>query len=90
VLGVSSGAYRHFVAPQAVHKNRRWRLLREHHLLVQPNMKLKATRTTTGRQPSPTTPNEWWGSAMTKVFVEGVGWVYLVVVLEWSTKMMVG
>ena len=28
-------------------------------------------------------PNEWWGIDMTKVMIEGFGWVYLVVVLDW-------
>ena len=27
---------------------------------------------------------------MTKVLVEGFGWVYIVVVLDWYTKMIVG
>ena len=75
-------AYLRFVE-QPVHKTRivRWR--REHHRLVQPNMQVKATRTPTGRQPRPTTPHEWWGIEMTTVVVEGVGWVSIVVVLDW-------
>jgi putative transposase len=83
-------AYRRFVEQQPVNTKRILRLLREHHLLVQPNMKLKAKRTPTGRQPRPTKPNEWWGIEMPKVLVEGFGWVYIVVVLDWYTKMIVG
>jgi putative transposase len=83
-------AYLRFVEQQPVHKKRILRLLREHHLLVQPNMKLKAKRTPTGRKPRPTKPNEWWGIDMTKVLVEGFGWVYIVVVLDWYTTMLVG
>jgi putative transposase len=64
-----------------VNKKRILRLLREHHLLVQPNLRLKAKRTS--RMGSkPTKPNEWWGIDMTKVLVEDCGWVYVVVMLE--------
>lgn len=83
-------AYLRFVEQQPVNKTRIVRWLRAPHLLVQPNMKLPAKRTPTGRQPRPTKPNEWWGIAMTKVFVEGLGWGYLVVVLDWYTNMLVG
>jgi transposase InsO family protein len=83
-------AYLRFVEQQPVNKKRILRLLREHHLLVQPNLKLKAKRTPSGRQPRPTQPTEWWGIAMTKVLVEGFGWVDIVVVLDWYTKMIVG
>jgi putative transposase len=64
--------------------------MREHHLLVPPNLKLKAKRTPPSRKPQPTMPNEWWGIDMTKVMVEGVGWIYIVVVLDWYTKTIVG
>ena len=83
-------AYLRFVEQQPVHKKRILRLLREHQLLVQPNMRLKAKRTSAGRQPRPTKPNEWWGIDMTKVLVEGFGWIDMVVVLDWYTKMIVG
>jgi putative transposase len=58
------------------------RLLREHHLLVSPKLTLKAKRTPTGRKPQPSKPDEWWGIEMTKVMVEGVGWIYFVLVLD--------
>jgi putative transposase len=64
--------------------------MREHNLLVQPNRKLKATRTPSRSTPRPTTPDEGWGIDMTKVRVEGFGWVYLVLVLDWYTKKLVG
>ena len=34
--------------------------------------------------------DEWWGIDMTKVMIEGFGWVYLVVVLDGHTKKIVG
>jgi putative transposase len=83
-------AYLHFVEHQAVNKKRVLRLMREHHLLVPPNLKLKAKRTPMGSKPRPTKPDEWWGIDMTKVLVEGFGWIYIVVVLDWYTKTIVG
>jgi putative transposase len=74
----------------AVHKKRSLRLIREHHLLVMPNRHLRAKRTPTSRKPQPTKPHEWWGIDMTNVMVEGVGWRYIVVVLDWYTKTIVG
>jgi putative transposase len=73
-----------------VHKKRVLRVLREHHLLVTPNSKLKAKRTPTRSKPRPTMPHEWWGTDLTKVLVEGFGWVYSVLVLDWYTKKIVG
>jgi putative transposase len=76
-------AYLHVVEQRPVNKNRILRLMREHHLLVTPNVKLQAPRTPTGSKPKPIKPNAWWGIDMTKVLVEGVGWVYSVVGLDW-------
>ncbi|HXH10826.1 MAG TPA: IS3 family transposase [Alphaproteobacteria bacterium] len=83
-------AYLRYVEQRAVNKKRILRLMREQQLLVTPNLRLKAKRTPTGSKPRPTRPNEWWGIDMTKVLVEGFGWVYIVIVLAWYTKKMVG
>jgi putative transposase len=83
-------AYLRFVEQQLVNKKRILRLLREHHLLVSPNVKLKAKRTPMRSKPKATKPNEWWGIDMTKVLVEGFGWLYIIVVLDWYTKTIVG
>ncbi len=80
----------HFGEGLAVNKKRILRLMREHGLLVKANPRLRATRTPTRSKPRPTAPNQWWGIDMTKVMVEPAGWVYLVVVLDWSTKKIVG
>ena len=74
----------------AVNKQRILRLMREQGLVVQGNPRLKATRTPTRSKPRPTAPNQWWGIDMTKVMVEPAGWVYLVLVLDWYTKKIVG
>jgi putative transposase len=83
-------AYLRVVEQQAVQKKRMLRLLREHHLLVQPNLRLQAKRTPRGRKPKPPKPHEWWGIEMTQVMVAGVGGVYIVVGLDWYTKQGVG
>jgi putative transposase len=83
-------AYLCFVEQQPINKKRVRRLMREHHLLVRPNRRLQAKRTPTRNKPKPTKPNEWWGIGATKVMVEGFGWVYVVLVLDWHTKKIVG
>ena len=64
--------------------------MREHNLVVKSNPKLKAKRTPSRSKPRPTKPHEWWGIDMTKVMVEGFGWLYIVLVLDWYTKKIVG
>jgi hypothetical protein len=78
-------APRRCVAPLAVNKARMVRRMREPRLLVTSPQRLQAQRTPPGRQPHPTAPNQWWGIDMTKVLVEGVGWVSLVSVLDGYT-----
>lgn len=73
-----------------VNKKRILRLMRQHDLLVKPNMRLIAKRTSTKAKPRPTQANQWWGTDMTKVLVESFGWVYVVIVLDWYTKKIVG
>jgi hypothetical protein len=75
-------APRRCVAPLAVNKTRR---KREPRLLVTSHQRLQAQRTPPSRQPHPTAPNQWWGIDMTKVLVEGVGWVSLMSVLDGYT-----
>ena len=83
-------AHLRFADGLAVNKKRVLRLLRQHQLLVKPNQRLKATRTLLPSKPRPLAPNQWWGIDMTKVLVEPRGWVYIVLVLDWYTKKVVG
>ena len=73
-----------------VNKKRILRLMQKHQLLVKGRAHLKALRTAMKSKPRPTRPLEWWGIDMSKVMVEGFGWMYLVVVLDWYTKKIVG
>jgi putative transposase len=83
-------AYLRVVEHLSVNKKRILRLMREHRLLATRNLRLKAKRTPTRSKPRPSQPHEWWGIDMTKVLVEGFGWVYIVVILDWYTKKIVG
>ncbi|MBO8132148.1 MAG: DDE-type integrase/transposase/recombinase [Candidatus Marinimicrobia bacterium] len=42
------------------------------------------------RKPVTTRPNQWWGPDMTKFDVNGFGWLYLVIILDWYTKRLIG
>jgi len=83
-------AHLYFINKIKISKNRVYRLMRLNSLLVKPNLKLKAKRTKIKSKPIPSKPNEWWGIDMTKVMIDGFGWVYLVVVIDWYTKKIVG
>ena len=73
-----------------INKKRVLRLLQKHDLLVKPDRKVKAIRTPTRNKPRPHRPNQWWGIDMSKVMIQGFGWMYIVVVLDWYTKKIVG
>lgn len=63
--------------------------MKENELLV--NQKVhKAKRTANRSKPRATEPNQYFGIDMTKFLVSSVGWVYLVIVLDWYTKKIVG
>jgi transposase InsO family protein len=64
--------------------------MKENDLIVPANLKLKACRTPNRSKPRPERPNQWWGIDMTKVMIAGFGWVYVVIVLDWHTKKVVG
>jgi putative transposase len=83
-------AYLHFIEGLSVHKKRVRRVMRGHNLVVKPNPKLNAKRTPSRSKPRPTKPHEWWGLDMTQVMVEGFGWGYIVLVVDWYTKKSVG
>jgi transposase InsO family protein len=83
-------AHLNFIDYLEVSKNRVHRLMQKHNLVVPKNMKLKASRKAHTKKPVPERPNQWWGIDMTKVMIENYGWVYVVIVLDWYTKKVVG
>ena len=82
-------AYLRYVDGLIVNKKRVYRLMREHNLTVKPNPRLIAKRVSERPKPRPDRPKEWWGIDMTKVLTDS-GWVYVVIVLDWYTKKIVG
>jgi putative transposase len=83
-------AHLRYVDKMAINKKRIYRLMQKHGLLVKSDTRLKAIRTPQRSKPRPDRPDQWWGIDMTKVMVQGFGWVYIVVVLDWYTKQVVG
>jgi putative transposase len=83
-------AYMRYRDNQVVGKNRVYRLMKEHELLVSKNQRLKAKRYSTRPKPRAILPNQYWGTDMTKVKIHGWGWVYVHIVLDWYTKEIIG
>ncbi len=70
--------------------NRVYRVMKEHQLLVTKQQRLLAKRGPMRSKPKATRPNQYWGTDMTKIKISSFGWLYLVVVLDWYTKEIVG
>ena len=83
-------AHLKYVHELEINKKRVLRLTRKNNLLVKPNRRLKANRASGRSKPKPGRPNQRWGIDMTKVMVNGFGWMYIVVALDWYTKKIVG
>jgi len=82
-------AYLRYIDGLIVNKKRVYRLMREHNLTVKPNTRLIAKRVSERPKPRADKPKQWWGIDMTKVMTDR-GWVYVVIVLDWYTKKIVG
>ena len=85
-------AYMKYRLDIPVNKKCIYRIMKEHNLLVQENQRLKAKR---GRypyksKPQAQRPNQFWGMDMTKIMISSYGWLYLVIVLDWYSKKIVG
>lgn len=65
------------------------KLMKENDLLVEKKC-YKARRANETSKPRATKPKEFWGIDMTKFMVTSIGFVYLVIVLDWYTKKIVG
>ena len=63
--------------------------MKENNLLVPSTRHIKASRVERSK-PRAERVNEYWGIDMTKIMVQNYGWVYLVVVLDWYSKKIVG
>jgi len=72
-----------------VNEKRVRRIMKEHGLMVKQAMH-KAKRTPPKSKPKAERPKQFWGIDMTKFIINGLGWVYLVIVLDWYCKKLVG
>jgi len=64
-------------------------LMKKYSLTVSKETKKRAKRPLRPK-PKAERPKEYWGTASTKFMINSVGWAYLVVVLDWFTKKIVG
>lgn len=83
-------AYMKFREGLPVNKKRIYRLMAENNLLVPKNRALRAKRCSNRSKPVADRPNQYFGTDMTKILIGPWGWLYLVVVLDWYTKEIVG
>ena len=72
-----------------VNRKRVRRVMGEHGLLVHQRVH-RAKRTSQRSKPRAERPRQYWGIDMTKFLISSLGWVYLVIVLDWYTKKVVG
>lgn len=83
-------AHLNYIDKIPISQNKVHRLMKNHNLLVSKNMKLRASRRKIRPKPKPKRPNQWWGIDMTKVMIEGYGWLYVTIVIDWHSKKVVG
>jgi len=72
-----------------VNHKRVQRLMKEHGLTATQTIH-KAKRAPERSKPKAERPRQYWGIDMTKFLVSSIGWIYLVIVLDWYTKKIVG
>ena len=83
-------AYLRYREGLIINKKRIYRVMKEHKMLVTKNMRLRACRTPMKRKIRANQSNQYWGTDMTKIRVRHFGWMYLVIVLDWYSKKIVG
>jgi len=66
-----------------------YRLMKDNELLV-PQKRYQAKRQPAGRKPRAQRPGQFWGIDMTKFMIPDLGWAYLVIVLDWFSRKVVG
>ncbi|MCP4481326.1 MAG: IS3 family transposase, partial [bacterium] len=83
-------AYLNFRKNFKVNKKRVYRLLKENNLLVKKNQNLRAKRYSNRSKPVVSYANQYWGIDMTKIMISPFGWLYLVIVIDWYSKEIIG
>jgi putative transposase len=72
-----------------ISRGRVYRIMKANDLLVRVKL-YEAKRKPAKSKPRAQKLNQFWGIDMTKFYVQGVGWLYLVIVLDWYSKKVVG
>jgi transposase InsO family protein len=72
-----------------VNEKRVRRVMKENGLMATQTVH-RAKRTPQRSKPRAERPRQYWGIDMTKFLIPVLGWVYLVIVLDWYTKKIVG
>ncbi len=74
-----------------IHVSRKYvyRLMKDNDLLVNVQQ-YKAKRRPQRAKPIAERQNQIWGTDMTKFYIDTVGWLYFVIVIDWYTKKIVG
>jgi len=76
---------------KSINRKRIHRLMKEGELLCKKrDYKAKRRKSDDKSKPEAKHPNDWWGTDMTKHYVDGYGWLYIIVVLDWYTKEVLG
>ena len=83
-------AYLNYHLKFQVNKKRVYRVMQVNNLLVKYRRLLRAKRENCPSKPRTNRPNHIWGTDMTKVKLPHVGWAYIVLVLDWHSKKIVG
>jgi len=82
-------AYLTYRQNQTVNKKRIYRIMKENRLLA-PQTRKRASRGPYKSKIKTDQPLKVWGIDMTKVLIPSWGWVYLMVVLDWGSRKIVG
>jgi putative transposase len=72
-----------------VNEKRVRRIMKKHGLMATQTVH-RAKRIPQRNKPKAEKPRQYWGIDMTKFMIPVIGWTYLVVVLDWYTKKIVG
>lgn len=75
---------------QHINQKRVYRVMNERDLLCPKKSKRTLAEREPKRKPKASRPRELWGTDMTKIRLEDGSWAYIVIVLDWFSKKLVG
>lgn len=75
---------------QQINQKRVYRVMKEHGLLCPKKLRRTLAQREPKSKPKASRPREFWGTDMTKIRLEDGSWAYIVIVLDWFSKKLVG